>query len=213
MMSLRPHCLSAFSLVLAFASAAVIDISSPLNEHIPSEPFNVTNSSLIAIPGHLQNLTYTPWPKQPYKIPIDLRFSFPHLTIIRAGEFHGTRPVSVPRLQDFLQDFGNNLAREHPVPGYVPRLAYQYTIDIQSYTEWRIEIDEGVLGNSLPTEVALGALDEIAKQLGSHGPAVLFFSIGEGIRMHSYGFLEIREIGYASLNLSLANGNSIFQTN
>lgn len=213
MMSLRPYCISAFLALLFFASAAAINLSSPINKHLSSEPINVTNSSLKAPPGHLQNLTYTPWPAQPYQIPIYPRFSFPHLTIIRAREFHGTRTVSVPRLQEFLREFGDNLAREHPVPGYVPRLAYQYTIDIQSYTEWRIKINEGLLGNSLPTEVALVALDEIAEQLRSHGPARLFFSIVEGISTHSYGFLEIQEFGHLSLNLSLANGNSIFQTN
>lgn len=209
MMSLRPPRLSAGLAFLVSASAA---LASHVNDYLPSEPINIANSSLKAPAGHLQNLTYAPWPATPYQTPLYPRFSFPYLTIIRVGAFYGTRPVSVPRLQDFLKDFGDNLAREHPIPGYVPRLAHQYTIDIQSYTEWRIEINEGLFGIRLLTEVALVALIEIARQLGRHGPALLFFSVVEGISTNAYGFLDIKEFGSVSLNQSLANENSVFHT-
>lgn len=204
----RPLLPAVLSLLVSISAA--LGIPSPLKEHLPPDPIKITNSSLKAPQGHLQNLTYTPWPAQPYEIPIYPRFGYPHLIIVRASEFHGTWSVSLPGLQDFLQEFGDNLRREYPRS--LPRLAQQSTIDIPTYTRWTIELNEGIFGHGLPTAVALLALDEIARQLGSHGPSSLFFSIREGIATLSYGFLDIREFGGNSLNRSLGNKNSIFQT-
>lgn len=118
----------------------------------------------------------------------------------------------MPRLQEFLQDFCDNLEQEYPIPGFVPRQAQQHHIDIQSYTAWTIEIYEGPLGNRLPTEFALVTLDEVARQLGRHGPANLWFGITEGTTTYSAGFLTLKEFGGESSNGSLVNGNTIFQT-
>ena len=74
-------------------------------------------------------------------------------------------------------------------------------------------MNEGIFGHRLPTEIALVALDEISRQLGNHGPSSFFFSIREGAATLSYGLLTISEFGSVSLNRSLANENSIFQTN
>ena len=199
-------------LALRISASAALSIPSPLSIDILSNPINMINASQKARPGHLPNLTYAPWPALPYEIPIYPGFSFPHLVFAEATPFRGTRPFSLPRLQDFLQDFGNNLERESPIPGLMPRQTLQYTIDIQSYTKWIIQMNEGFLGYGLPTEFALVALDEISRQLGSHGPTNLFFMIREGGAWLSWGILEISEIGSVSLNRSLANGNSIFQT-
>ena len=121
----------------------------------------------------------------------------------------------MPRLQDFLREFRDNLAQEYPIPGFVPRLAKQSTIDILSYTVWGIELNEGLIGHRLPTEIAIAVLDEIARLLGIHGPTYLFFSITEGMSTDAYGFLEIEEFGggdVVSLNRSSANGDNVFQT-
>lgn len=118
----------------------------------------------------------------------------------------------MPWLQNFLQEFRDNLERESPIPGFVPRLARQQKIDIQSYTLWTVETNEGIFGHRLPTEVALVALDEMARQLGSHGPASLFFSIMEGRSVLSYGLLEVTEFGGVSSNRSLPYEESTFQT-
>lgn len=208
---LRRRLLSAVLVVLASASAALTMPSTPY-EHVPSDPINLTNSSLNAPPGHLQNLTYAPWPAQPYEIQLHPRFGFPNLLILQAREFHGTRPVSVPSLQGFLQEFCDNIEQEYPVPSFVPRKAQQHTIDIQSYTAWSIEFSEGILGHRMRTDVALVALHELARQLGSHGPSTILFSVRERVVAISYGYLDIKEFGAVSVNGSLAKGNSIFQT-
>ncbi|CAD6570163.1 MAG: hypothetical protein ASARMPRED_003519 [Alectoria sarmentosa] len=212
MMLSRQFHLSAILAVLVSISVA-LSISSPPNKDLPLDLINITNSSLKEPLGHLPNLTFAPWPPQPYQIQMYLPFALPDLTIIRAREFHGSRPVSVPRLQEFLRQFRDNIAQESPIPGFVPRMARQSTIDILSYTAWRIELNEGLFGHRLPTEIAILVLDEIAKQLGIHGPTYLFFSITEGISTDAYGFLEIEEFGGGvSLNGSLADGDNVLQT-
>ena len=93
----------------------------------------------------------------------------------------------------------------------MPRRAQQETFDVETYTVWTVTLNEGVFGSSLPMEVAVLALDEIGRLLGSHGPASLYFGISERI-FYSYGFLNIREVAGVSLNQSLANGNSYFHS-
>ena len=211
MIPLERPLLSAISALLFYASAG-ISTPSPLNNHVPSDPITITNSSFEAQSGHLHKLTYAPWPAQPYPLPLHPRLGNPELIIIRAYEYHGTRPVSVPALQDFIDEFRDNLEREHPVPDFVPRVARQSSIDIQSYTMWSIEITEGLLGHRMPTEYALVALDELAAQLGSHGPASVFFSVREGRSTYSYGYLDVKELGGGAWNGSLVSGQSSFQT-
>lgn len=212
-MLLRRPFLWAVLLALRVSASGALSMPSPLSKDILSNPINMTESSKKARLGHLPNLTYAPWPALPFEIPLYPGFRFPHLIFINASPFRGTRPVSLPRLQEFLQEFGSNLEREYPPPGLVPRQIQQFTFDIHSYTKWSIEMNEGFLGFALPTEIALVALDEISRQLGIHGPSSLFFSIREGAASLSYGFLIISEFGSVSLNRSLANGNSVFRTN
>ena len=206
----RPLLLAVLSVLVSVSVA--LSIPSPLKEHLSPDPIKTTISSLKIPQGYPQNLTYTPWPAQPYEVPIYPRFGFPHLIIAHASEFHGTWSISLPRLQDFLQEFGDNLEREYPIPGSLPRVASQSTIDIPTYTRWTIEMNEGIFGHGLPTAVALVALDEIARQLGSHGPSSLFFSIREDMATLSYGFLNIIEFGGNFLDRSLGNKTSNFQT-
>ena len=118
----------------------------------------------------------------------------------------------MPKLQDFIKEFRDNIEQEYPIPGYVPRHARQSIVNIESYTTWTIEIDEGILGHRLPTEWALLALDELARQLGSHGPADLLFSVKEASATYIYGGLSIREFGISSLNPTLANRSAVFHT-
>ncbi len=68
------------------------------------------------------------------------------------------------------------------------------------------------MGNRLPTEWALLALDEIGRQLGRFGPGSVFFSIKDRSSTYSYGFLTITEFGGSSMNRILAIEKGIFQT-
>lgn len=179
-MSLRPHLLSAV-LILLLSTSAALSLPSPLNTNPPSGPIDTTNSSRQAPPPSFPNVTFSPWPPRPYQIPLYPRFGFFELFISRVNEYHGTRSVTVPALQGFLQEFRDNLEREYPVPGIMPRRAQQETFDPETYTVWTVTLNEGFLGSSLPTEVAVLALDEIGRLLGSHGPASLYFSISERI--------------------------------
>ena len=111
----------------------------------------------------------------------------------------------MPGLRAFVLEFRDNLERESPVPGYVPRNARQDAVDLQSYTKWTIDMGEGFLGYRMPTEFALVALEEIATQLGRHGPAQVWSTIKEGLQTYSYGHLEIKRLGAVALNRSLGD--------
>ena len=198
---------------LPVSMSAALNTPPSLNIFAPSDTMIITNSSLKAPSGHVANLTYAPWPSMPYTVKLHPRFSFPDLIINYAHTFRGRWPISVRRLQDFLGEFRDNLASEYPVPGLVPRVARQSTIDVESYTVWTIEINESILGNRLPTEFAVCALDETARELGKHGPASFFFNVRDGRRLLCYGLLTIEQIGSGDfLNRSLSNGKSHFQT-
>ena len=199
-------------LALLFNASAASSIPFPLDKHPQSDPINLTIPTLETPPVHIQNLTYAPWPAQPYTVKFYSRYGFSELTIARAYEYHGTRSISVPALQDFIEGFRENLERASPIPGFVSRLAKQTFIDIYSYTTWSIEINEGPWGYRTPTAFALVAMDEIARQLGRHGPADVWFCIKEGRVSLSYGLLKIADLGGGLSNGSLADDHSTFQT-
>ena len=199
-------------LALLFNASAASSIPFPLDKHPQSDPINLTIPTLETPPVHLQNLTYTPWPAQPYTVKFHSRYGFLTVTIAGAFEYHGTRSISVPALQDFVEGFRENLERASPIPGFVARLAKQTFIDIYSYTTWSIEINEGPWGHRTPTAFALVAMDEIARQLGRHGPAGIWFFIGNGESNFSYAVLNIADLGGGLSNGSLADGHSTFQT-
>ncbi len=196
------------SAVLAF----LVSASTALSISHPPDLTNTTISSLPAPPSHNQNLTFSPWPPRPYQVTLNARFARPDLVIISVEPFYGTRSVSVPGLQDFLREFADNLERNYPIPGKVPRFARQSFPDIESYTIWRMDFNEGLMGNRLPTEWALLALDEIGRQLGRFGPGSVFFSIKDRSSTYSYGFLTITEFGDPSMHRFLAIEKGIFQT-
>lgn len=196
-------------LALLVSTSTTLRIPS-LGYSLPLVPLNYTNNSPKAPSRHFPNLAFSPWPTRPYQVAIVPRFGFPDLVILSVSSVHG--PVRVPELQDFLREFRDNIEREYPVPGYVPRLARQSIVDMESYTLWTIDMNEGLFGRRLPTEWALLALDELVRQLGSHGPAELMFSIKEARSTYSYGFFTIQEFGGPTLNATLVKGKSSFET-
>lgn len=196
-------------LALLVSTSTALRIPS-LDYSLPLVPINYTNNSPQAPTRHFPNLAFSPWPARPYQVAIVPRFGFPDLVILSVGSVHG--PVRVQELQDFLREFRDNIEREYPVPGYVPRLARQSIVDLESYTQWTIDMNEGIFGRRLPTEWALLGLDELVKQLGSHGPAELMFSIKEARSTYSYGFLIIQELGGPTPNATLVKGKSVFET-
>ena len=124
----------------------------------------------ITSPLHApENLTYKPWPKTPFSVGLrgpSLRFLNLVLCISGAKLFQSSPTISGPELKRFLQDFVDNIQRKHPVPGFVPRLATQSTVDVTSCTRWTIDINEGPFHGRLPTAVALVALDALEMLLG-----------------------------------------------
>lgn len=122
--------------------------------------------------------------------------------------------INNSELRRFLQDFADNIQRDYPVPGVVPRHASQFTIDIFSYTRWTVTIHEGPVPDRLPTAVALTALDELGRQLGQHGPSEMIRAIKtlDAILPWAYGSIVIKRIAGLALNESLSNEDSVFQT-
>ena len=199
-------------LALLFSTSTTLRIPSSLGYSIQPVPINNTNISPQAPSRQFPDIAFAPWPARPYQVAIAPRFGFPDLCILAVESYHARQPVRVQEVQDFLREFRDNIEREYPIPGYVPRLARQSIIDMETYTEWVIDINEGLFGRRLRTEWALLALDEIARQLGSHGPANLLFSIKEARSTYTYGFFTIMEFGGRTLNATLANGKTNFET-
>ena len=92
----------------------------------------------------------------------------------------------------------------------MPPMAAQRAIDIQSYTSWKVLIEEDIFGRRMPTATALVVLEVIGRQLGRYGPANVYFGVREGYATVSVGILEIEEFGGGVLNGSLVNGDSSF---
>ena len=204
--------------LLIAISALIISGSAALRIPLPPSqlfPLNLINDTKISLqaPGHSPNLTFTPWPRDPFRIGLRSHTGDFELLIGTARIYNARPPVNVHTLQDFVRDFRDNIEREYPIPAYVPRRARQYYIDLVSYTRWDINLDEGLFRYRLPTEWALLALSELARQLGIHGPAELLFSVTKEGRTYGWGVLIIENFGGRSVNASLTREGSIFQTN
>ena len=210
MTSFRLPLLSSVFAFLLFASAA---LSLPSPSTNPSS-LELINEDDLAPAHHVQNLTFKKWPAQPYTLSLRSRSGSPHLVIAFVRAFQGASPVSVSVLQDFLHDFRDNLAREYPVPGYIPHMARQTFFDLGSSTRWSIEMTEGLLGKRGPTEWALLALDKVAAQLVAYGPAELFFGIQdkESILPYMNALLLVETVGDLPLGSSSGNRTGTLQT-
>ena len=193
--------------------SAAINTPPSLNLFAPLDIMNVTQTPLEAPSDHPANLTYAPWPPRPFQIELHPRFSSPNLIILTVEPFRGSWRISVPALQDFLEEFRDNLESKYPIPGLLPTLARQSTVDVESYSSWTIEISDTIIGLRLPTEFALLALDELARLMGTYGPATVLFAVQEGRLLVGYGRLTIKPFGSGELsNQSLSNSRSVFQT-
>ena len=178
-------------------------------------PTNITSSALEP-PADLDNSVKSlSWPKLPYEIALDgTGYTGVRLNIHSAKPFHTSPMINVHDLQLFLREFADKFRREYPVPGFMPREASEYTIDVRSFTRWTILIKEGVFHGRLPTAVALVALDTLEKELGKHGPAEIVYGIL--ITGHrgawSIGTINLETLTEASLADSLSNEDDNLHT-
>ena len=208
--------LVSITLDLVISLSAALNLSQLPNTKFALAPINVTSPAPEA-PGGTTNLTYSPWPEPPYSIPLldtGLPFLELYLIIGAAAKFETSPVISVLELCHFLQDFSDNIQREYPAPGFVPRHAAQSTIDVSSYTRWRIVVCEGPFGGRVPTAAVLVAFDLLGKLLRRYGPSEIVWSIEKvGVRTPwAYGRLYIDKIRGLSLNKSSSNENSYFRT-
>ena len=179
-------------------------------------PINIANVTLKA-PEELETLTYSPWPQRPFTVHLSgpgLLFIDAYLFIISAKLFESSPMVNPTEVRHFIQDFANNIQREHPVPSFAPRHATQIDIDVFSYTKWSINLHEGPLHGRLPTAVALAALDELGRQIGQHGPSDTIYAIRklQGMTPWAHGSLEFLHLEGVILNKSSSKDNGSFQT-
>lgn len=198
---------------LTIPSSATHSSTLLLNTSLAKNPLNITNPAL-EVPAEITR--FTPWPSIPYRTPLSgygLWFLDLSLYIPRAV-VESSPTLSVPELCHFLQDFADNVQREYPVPGFVPRHTSQSTIDISSYKRWSISVTEGPWHGRLPTAVLLAVLNELGKLLRLHGPSkILWFVKVVGSRFFwAYGDLGNEKIMSVSINESSSNGNGGFQT-
>ena len=177
-----------------------------LNTSLALTPLDTTSPALEVSAGISR---FAPWPSIPYRIPLsgqglwilDLTLYIPQA----AAESSPT--LSVPDLCHFLQTFADNVQREYPVPGFVPRHASLSTIDILSYKRWTIDANEGPWHGRLPTAVLLAVLNELEKLLRLHGPSSIlwFIKIERSRFFWAYGDLGNENIVSASFNESSSN--------
>ena len=177
-------------------------------------PFNITNPARDSL-WQISNLTYPSWPIL-YEVRLQgpgLRF-LPTELLIWGNQFQSSPMINVPELQHFVQEFADNIQLAHPVPGFVGRRMRQYTIDVLTYTRWKIRIEETGLNGRLPTVVALAALNELKRMLGRYGPSLLVFAIWEeGARtLWSTGSLDLSTIAGSPLIRPFLDKNGTFQT-
>ena len=208
-----PSKITLSALIPIFVStSAALGTPTHTSNSLSLDTINNTNVSPQAL-QHVQNVTFQPWPKLPYRVPLYSRTGIPELSITSAFPLlRRRRPINVKTFQDFVAAFRENLAAEYPDPGYAPRHARQSQFDLESYTKWSIELNEEFLGYRLPIEWGLLALDELIRQLGVHGPANIYFKIQEDNLTYRHGFLIIQDFGSPSRKASLANGDTNFQT-
>lgn len=212
----RPILLSA-CLSLMIPSLTALGLPLLANTNLAVTPLNNNTSPALEATVGIANLTYPSWPEVPFPVRLHgpgLLFRNVFLVIASAQIFQGSPAASVPELQHFLQEFAGNIQREHPVPGFVPRHVTQSTIDVSSCTRWIVKINEGPLGDRLPTAVTLAILDELGRMLRSFGPTSIYWGVKDfGVVFPwAYGSLTIGKIVGVSLNKSSSNENGEVQT-
>ena len=203
---------------LALTTLSSVAHDSPLvrNTSPALIPINITNVTLKA-PEELKTLTYSPWPKRPFVVRLrgpGLLFIDAYLFIVSATLFQSSPMVNATEVGRFIQDFASNIQREHPVPGFAPRHASQFDIDVVSYTQWSIDLHEGPFHGRLPTAVALAALDELGRQIGQHGPSDTIYVIRkfQGMTPWAHGSLGFHNLEGVLWNNSSSKDNGSFQT-
>lgn len=182
-----------------------------------SPPINSTSPALEA-PGTLANLTvkYAPWPKK-YNFLLqgpDISHYNAHLCIVLAWQIVAVPSIKVPELQLFVRDFAHNLEQKYPVPGFIPRLAKQSSVDVVSYTKWNIDLHEGMFHGRMPTELALAALDLMVLLLDRHGPSTInwIILVDGQVTAWASGKLLIKPLVEASSKKSFPSEEGDFQT-
>ena len=204
--SKRPLALSIIIISFLTSFSATLNIPSSLSPAHPLNLINTTSTPLLAPPPHSLNLTLSPWPPRPYSVQLYPRLAYPVLGIIIVDPPAGEPPVRVSFLLDLIRDFSNNIEREYPIPGQVPRHARQSVIDLDSYARWTIELDEGHFGYRPSTEWALLALEKLSGQLVKHGPADVNFSIVKARSInYCFGSLTSQALGGPFRNESSAD--------
>lgn len=204
------------TLALSITTSAALALSLTRNTSLASlTPINIT-SSVLEQPSALENsVRYRRWPKIPYFI--RLRgldyYTGVYLCIATVEPLRTLRNIDVHDLQLFLRDFAENLRQEYPVPGFMPRDAKQYHIDVASNTKWTYFMSE-VFHGRVPTAVALAALDTLDKEMGMYEMAQISFNLktaGARTLWCLGGFYAEKLVG-ASFNDSLSNENDSLQT-
>ena len=74
-----------------------------------------------------------------------------------------------------------------------------------TYRKWTISLSGGVFGRPLPTTIALQSLKALDRQLLLHGPASIWYTIGEGPFFKGKGELKILQLNPNSANEMVAS--------
>ena len=163
------------------------------------------------------NLSFSPWPPRPFDIPTP--GSDYNLAIYLVSPSTSSPIVPLPDLIAFIHAFGNNLEDKYPPPRYAPRSAWSTEIDLISYTRWRIESFEGLLGQRVLTSTVLAGLSNLLYVLRRHGPATIIGYLhlnGRPVRAFTDASIELhieRLVGGGLFNGSEASGvDSFFET-
>lgn len=180
-------------------------------------PINSTSSALEA-PGTLINLTvkYVRWPKDYSFLLVgpDISHYNARFYIISASQVFALPAIKLSELQRFVRDFADSLEQGYPVPGFIPYLAKQSSIDLVTYTKWYIDLHQGKLRARMPTEVILAALDLMVSLLDRHGPSTIDWAIRAGgeLTPWAYGRLSLKRLVEASSKKSLPSEEGGLQT-
>ena len=106
------------------------------------------------------NLTVSPWPENPYAIPLIDGFS---LNVYSVTPYTQRPLPGISELQGFIQDFAENLEQAYPPPALAPKEAGQTSYSTDSFTKWQIR-------EYLLRFTSSKAPAQLAREVARHGP-------------------------------------------
>lgn len=156
-----------------------------------AKPTNAT--AITSLRSSNESLELIPWRNRPYK-----HFLTPdyHLDIFSTKPYTHEPSPSVALIEEFINNFCENLSEKYPAPALAPREAGQSEYDPESYSKWSIRERVITGGRQPPTDIIIRAALALEGEIAVHGPPAQFHSwiVGRDGTVYSALELEIHPL-------------------